>query len=240
MVDPTEAIETFLFKWVVHVLEPRNSNLLKLFRFQLSQYQPHLGRDGTLTWNGVLQVDHKKAIGSTLWNRVGRAWFKMVKLKFDNPKSPSEILASNFWWNTINHPWDVGFLKSRTAKFHGLGWVSMFDVWVVSKGKLASKEKMSKKFVLSLKKEVGYERIITKLEKVWEGLLRGGDNCCKERHWIGLLEKNNAFLFMVCCASSTFRPKRNNNVQHFYILQDIKLYFVGSQSRTSSLINDGM
>jgi hypothetical protein len=57
-------------------------------------------------------------------------------------------------------------LKSRATEFHGLGWVSMFDVWVVSKGKLASKEEMGEKIVLSLEKEVGYERIITKLEKV--------------------------------------------------------------------------
>jgi hypothetical protein len=27
LVDPIEAIEAFLSKWVVHVLEPRNSNL---------------------------------------------------------------------------------------------------------------------------------------------------------------------------------------------------------------------
>jgi hypothetical protein len=43
LVDPIEAIEALLFKWAVHVLKPTNSNLLKFFKFQLSQYQPHLG-----------------------------------------------------------------------------------------------------------------------------------------------------------------------------------------------------
>jgi len=42
---------------------------------------------------------------------------------------------------------------------------------------------------------------------------------------------------MVCHASSTFKPECNNDVQHLYILQDIKLYIVGSQSRTLNLIN---
>jgi len=97
-----------------------------------------------------------------------------------------------------------------------------------------------KKIVLSPKKELGYERIVTKLKKVWGGLLKGGDNCCKEGDWIGLLEENKAFSSMVCCASSTFRPECSNNVQHLYIRQDIKLYVVGSQSRTLNLINDGM
>jgi hypothetical protein len=45
---------------------------------------------------------------------------------------------------------------------------------------------------------------------------------------------------MICCVLSTFKPKCNNNVQHLYIPQDIKLYIVASQSRTLNLINDGV
>jgi hypothetical protein len=72
------------------------------------------------------------------------------------------------------------------------------------------------------------------------GLLKGGNNHCKIGDWIVLLEDNKVFSSMVCCASSTFKHECNNNVQHLYILQDIKLYIVGSQSRTLSFINDGM
>jgi hypothetical protein len=104
----------------------------------------------------------------------------------------------------------------------------------------ASKEEVGEKFVLSPKEKLGYEIIIIKLDKVWGGVLKRGDNCCKEVNWIGLLEKNKVFMSMVYCVLSTFRPKCNNNVQHFYIPQDIKLYIVGSQSRTLSLINDGV
>ncbi len=55
-----------------------------------------------------------------------------------------------------------------------------------------------------------------------------------------MLEENTTFPSMVCRASSTFRLECNNNAQHLYILQDIKLYIVGSQSKTFSLINDGV
>jgi hypothetical protein len=71
--------------------------------------------------------------------------------------------------------------------------------------------------VLSPKEELGYEIIITKLEEVWGGLLKGGNNRCKKRNWIGLLEGNKAFLSMVCGVSSNFRLECNNNVQHLYI-----------------------
>jgi hypothetical protein len=89
------------------------------------------------------------------------------KLKFNNPKNPSKILALSFWWKRIIHPWDVGFWKSKAVKLHGLGWVSMSNVWVALVGRFASKEEMGKKQLLSLEEELGYERIITKLEKVW-------------------------------------------------------------------------
>jgi hypothetical protein len=46
--------------------------------------------------------------------------------------------------------------QNKTVKLHGLGWVSMFDVWVLSIGRFASKEEMGEKFVLSPKEELGY------------------------------------------------------------------------------------
>ncbi len=88
----------------------------------------------------------------------------------------------------------------------------MYSVWVAFIGKIASKEEMGKKIMFSLEEELGYERIIIKLEKVWGGLFKGGDNSCKEINWIGLLEKNKVFMSMVCCVLSTFKPKCNNNV----------------------------
>jgi hypothetical protein len=107
---------------------------------------------------------------------------------------------------------DVGFLKSKAIEFHGLGWVSMFGVRVVSATRFASKEKMGEKFVLSPKEELGYERIVIKLEEMWGGLWRGGNNHCKEINWIGLLENNKAFLSMVCRVLSTFKPECSNDV----------------------------
>jgi hypothetical protein len=89
----------------------------------------------------------------------------MKELRLNSPKSSSEILTSSFWWNKIIHTWDVGFSKSKAVEFHGLGWVSMSNVWVASARRFASKEEMGENFVLFPKEELGYERIITKLEE---------------------------------------------------------------------------
>jgi hypothetical protein len=42
----------------------------------------------------------------------------------------------------ITHLWDVGFSNNKVAKLHGLGWVSMYDVWVAFVRRFASKEEM--------------------------------------------------------------------------------------------------
>jgi hypothetical protein len=94
----------------------------------------------------------------------------------------------------------------------------MSNVWVASTRRFASKEEMGKKIMLSLEEELGYERIVTKLEEVGGGLLRRGDNCCKKRNWIGLLEENKVFMSMVCRVSFHFKPECNSDVQHLYIL----------------------
>jgi len=89
------------------------------------------------------------------------------KFEINNPKNPNEILESNFWWNRIIHPWDVSLLKGKAIEFHGLGWVSMFSVWVAFARRFASREEMGEKIVLSPKEELEYERIVIKLEEVW-------------------------------------------------------------------------
>jgi hypothetical protein len=123
----------------------------------------------------------------------------MVKLRFNNPKSPSEIVTSNFWWNKIIHPWDVGFWKSKVVEFHGLGWVSMFDVWVASKGILASKEEMGEKLVFSPKKELGYEKIVTKLEKVWGFIERGRQPLQRRRLDWFVGKEQGIFIYGLLC-----------------------------------------
>jgi hypothetical protein len=40
-VDPIETMEVFLFKYIIHALELRDSNLLKFIKFWLKNYQPH-------------------------------------------------------------------------------------------------------------------------------------------------------------------------------------------------------
>ncbi len=73
----------------------------------------------------------------------------MKELRFNSPKSPSEILTFSFLQNMIIHTWDVGFSKSKAVEFHGLGWVSMSNVWVVFARRFTSKEEMGENFVLS-------------------------------------------------------------------------------------------
>jgi hypothetical protein len=61
----------------------------------------------------------------------------------------------------IIHLWDVGFSKSKAAKFHGLGWVSMFQYVGGFYKKLCIQRGNGRKICVI---PLGYEKIITKLE----------------------------------------------------------------------------
>ncbi len=39
--DPIETMEVLLFKYIIHALELRDSNLYKFIKFWLKNYQPH-------------------------------------------------------------------------------------------------------------------------------------------------------------------------------------------------------
>jgi hypothetical protein len=75
----------------------------------------------------------------------------------------------------------------------------MLDAWVAYARRFASKEEMGKKMVLFPYEELGYEKIVTELEKVWEGLLRGKDNRCKERDWIGFGREQGMGVYGLLC-----------------------------------------
>jgi len=59
------------------------------------------------------------------------------------------------------------FLRAKQP--NSMGWDGFQCLMcVASKGRFASKEEMGENFVLSRKKELGYDKIVTKLENVWE------------------------------------------------------------------------
>jgi hypothetical protein len=145
------------------------------------------------------------------------------KFKFNSPKSFSKILASSFWWSMIIHLWDVGFLKSKAIEFHGLGWVSMFDVWVASIRRLASKEEMGEKFVLSPEEDLGYERIVIKLEEL-RGFNEKGRQLLQRSRLDWFARRKQGISSMVCRAPSIFTPKCNNDVPHLHLARHQIIY----------------
>ncbi len=59
-------------------------------------------------------------------------------------------------------------------------------MWVDSERRFGFKKEVTKKIDLAPKEELGCQRIVAKMDEVWGGMLKKGDNSYKERDWIGL------------------------------------------------------
>ncbi len=93
-------------------------------------------------------ADHKRASRSSIWNQVGRAWSKMVKkVKFKSPSTHANILASNFWWNSIVQALRKDSMKRGLLNYLQKGWVIVVDVAShEEEHKFISWEEMKRKF----------------------------------------------------------------------------------------------
>jgi hypothetical protein len=78
--------------------------------------------------------------------------------------------------------------------------------------KICIQKRNERKFCVILRRKVGIRKNHYQVGRGVGGLLRGGDNHCIEINWIGLLEKNKAFMSMVYHVLFIFKPKCNNDV----------------------------
>jgi hypothetical protein len=116
LVDLTKVINTLWSKWVMNAFEINKSNHKWFLRYKLRKYQSHKGEEWAPNVEWCMQVGHMKMFGSTLWNRVGRAWVKMVKDIKNNLRIQKKSLVMKFWWNAIVQLWANGLLKHRATK----------------------------------------------------------------------------------------------------------------------------
>jgi hypothetical protein len=100
----------------MHAFEIKESNCKWFLRYGLRTYQSHKGEEWAPNLEWCMQVRHMKMFGSTLWNRVGRAWVNMVKDIKKKPKNNFFLLVMKFWWNVIIQLRANGLLKHRATK----------------------------------------------------------------------------------------------------------------------------
>lgn len=79
LIDPHEALDGLMSKWLIKACEPGISNLQTFLRYRLFLYKSTKTENWAPDGNWFLSHSHRSAPGSKVWNRTGRAWQRLVK-----------------------------------------------------------------------------------------------------------------------------------------------------------------
>jgi hypothetical protein len=100
LIDPVDAVNALLIKWVIKACKPGQSNLHATLRFRLASCQPYQGRNWAASLEFFTSPGHSSKKGSLTWNRVTTAWKTFVKsLNCVLPRSFEEACNESLWWS---------------------------------------------------------------------------------------------------------------------------------------------
>ena len=126
---PQDALNALLAKWIVRAFIPDNSNLHHLLGFKLRHSKPcNRGKWPTpCTWS--LLSEHKKVPGSKLWQRITKAWKKMLpSLTLKPPTTRDSALNQSLWFSTSFSGSQFGFTPERAAELASSGMCLLRDI----------------------------------------------------------------------------------------------------------------
>lgn len=206
MINPEDAMNALMIKWLIKVLEPGNSNLHVLMRHRLSMYQPYAsGR-----WNPSLEFftlpKNQSRRGSMVWNRVTTAWKRLKsETSYVEPCNLEELLSCSLWFCPNAPIIGPGFSKQRAMVLHQRGMRQYRDIWRHTR--FINVVEAQTQFGL-LPHEAGAWLALTQaLCTKWHDLLRTQSPKVKSGEWIGIFNEVEALVPMIVCqATERFQP----------------------------------
>jgi hypothetical protein len=130
LIDPEDALQALLAKWIAKALQPGNSNLQQLLRHKLLQIRAHSSGQWAPTLLWCLTPNFHASNGSKVWNRTIRAWKKLSgKVVGVPPSNYEEVLLTSPWWSTFYIGQNFGFPAERAAQLAAQGITSIGALW---------------------------------------------------------------------------------------------------------------
>jgi hypothetical protein len=166
IVNPAEAVEALMSKWIISACEPGSSNFKLLLRHRLSGYQPYAQGQWARSLEWFSQHNHKASSGSRIWNRVGRAWKSLVSEVVQvGPNSYDEWLSTSFWWSPGMRAIGPDFSRVRASELFNAGLHFVRHAWREDSARIISAQEAAGLFGLRETEFAGWERISRRLSE---------------------------------------------------------------------------
>ena len=131
LIDPHDALDCLMSKWIIKAYEPGHSNLLTFLRYRLFFFQPVKTRKWAPDLNWFMAPSHKSALGSKIWNKARKAWKKLCKhIQRIKPTTFEEVASASLWYNpNHNNRLQAAFSRERVSELHRHGLKQIKHVW---------------------------------------------------------------------------------------------------------------
>lgn len=177
LIDPHDALDCLMSKWLIKACEPGDSNLLTFLRYRLSLYKPSKEGRWSTDKRWFMSPSHKSAPGSKIWNKAGRAWRRLCRhAHWIKPSSFEEASSAPLWFNSdFENLIQTAFTRARASELHRQGLKAIQDVWHQDNHTCLSWPEARDKFqFLRDEDEAGWGSFLRVIPRVYANVLTGG------------------------------------------------------------------
>jgi hypothetical protein len=130
LIDPQEAMEALMEKWILKALQLGASNLQKFLRYRLQKLKPATRGTWPPSIQWALTHQFSAPRGYRIWNRMMQGWKKFSKkLEMSAPTNAIEVLNTPLWWTTHFYVGNFGFSLAEAARLMKSGITHIRDLW---------------------------------------------------------------------------------------------------------------
>jgi hypothetical protein len=187
MIDPGDAVNALMSKWIITACEPGQSNFKIMLRYRLTLLQPYSGGYWNPSMLWFTQKGHTASRGSNIWARTTKAWKLMVsELHTLSPRSYEEWLSASIWWTPGFGAIGPEFSKTRGAALARRGLRSVKDVWSQQHRRFWTNEEVNLNFGLRVIEYMSWEAICTRIATFGENFCVRRTNRHDPEEWLGI------------------------------------------------------
>jgi hypothetical protein len=233
LIDPQEAMEALMAKWILKAPQPEASNLQTFLRYRLQKLKPATRG----TWSPSIQwtLTHQFSAprGYRIWNRMMQGWKKFSKkLEMSTPTNAAEVLSTPLWWTTHFYAGNFGFSLAEATRLMKSGITHIRDLWNGAGQICYTCKELTQRYQLGRVDRNSFNRMLDAIPHRWIQMLTNGREVTRAGDFVGIFHQiHDTIPSYICELLATFLPQLMAAPVALNLVQAKACYIAGPQSK---------
>jgi hypothetical protein len=230
LIDPQEAMEALMAKWILKALQPGASHLQTFLRYRLQKLRPDIRGTWPQSIQWALTYKFSAPRGYRIWNRMIQGWKKFSKcLEMSPPTNDAEVLSTTLWWSTQFYAASFGFSVLQAARLMSRGLQHVRDLW---NAETHTSEELINCYQVSRADQAPLIRMIAAIPQGWIRLLTVDKAITRAGEYLGIFQQaQDTHPRLICKFTNTFQPHLLEGMVELELAPAQACYSIGMQSK---------